>query len=506
MKKSIATIFCLTFILILNSTLQAKSYKAPARENTVLLITDESLKESWQDFADWKTRQGKNTKIVTTKEIAKNYKGKDIQQKIKACCLDHIKNHKTLWVVLGGDSLPGGKGLVPDRDTNHNSMLTYKDMPADIYYLSLKSWDGNEDGVYGDWKKDKDSISYTDTEACIGRIPVRTVEDVKAYTAKIIAYESNYPEKKFATEMIYACPIQGAFAKLKTSQKELAAVWKQSNIQQYYHTHSPWDKAEGQQHKLLPNNWVDMINKKTYSKIHMHGHGMLPIWVLDQHKTISAKHVKQLKNKDHYLTITTVSCFTGQFDGVKDPSIVESMLRQPEGGAVTVVAPAREGVPVFHDPRNDFRLMMKGKMDGTTTTMTRFWKYALSKNLTAGEALRAAKKDMVEDAKKTASYHLIQCELNLLGDPTIDMRAKVVKTPKLTFKNKIAKGSKTIKITSDIPGVSLCLWKGDEIYAIQKADDKGLATFKINSKSTGKILVTAYGPSLNSALGEITIE
>ena len=83
--------------------------------------------------------------------------------------------------------------------------------------------------------------------------------------------------------------------------------------------------------------------------------------------------------------MTTVSCFTGHFDAVKDPSITESILRQPEAGAVIIIAPAREGVPIFHNPREDMRKMVtEGKMDGTTTLMTSFWKHALSKPVTAG--------------------------------------------------------------------------------------------------------------------------
>ena len=70
-----------------------------------------------------------------------------------------------------------------------------------------------------------------------------------------------------------------------------------------------------------------------------------------------------------YPLITTVSCFTGQYDGKEDPSIVESMIRQPKRGSVAVVAPIRTGKPHFHQ-RSDFRLMVsEGKLDGTTQPM-----------------------------------------------------------------------------------------------------------------------------------------
>jgi len=504
-------LFCVIFSLVLivpNIVIaeSSKYTKKNTREATVLLITDESLVASWQAFAEWKTRLGKSCKIISTKEIAQQYKGQDIQQQIKACCLDHIKSHSTRWIVLGGDSQAGGKGLVPDRDTTHNSVLKYSDIPTDVYYISEKSWDANEDGIYGDWKKDKGSISYTNDKACIGRIPVRTSEDVKAYTDKIIAYESNYSTKEFAEKMVFTCPARGAFPKIKTSQNEISQVWKNGQVMQFYNTHSPWDKEMKSRYTLIPDNWVDMINKYKTSKLHMHGHGLLPCWILDNNKKMTAKFVKQLKNKDHYLAITTVSCFTGQFDDEQDPSITESMIRQAQGGAVLIVAPAREGVAVFHNPQVDFKLMMsEGKMDGTTALMTRFWKYALSDNKTAGEAMQAAKADIVSDAEKTSSFHLIQCELNLLGDPTLDLRAKPPVTPELQMPKSIKVGKSRLQITSSCPGSSICVWKGDEVYAVVISDDKGKAEFEISTKTPGQLLVSAYGSCMNAALGEIEI-
>jgi len=147
----------------------------PSNKATVLLITSDSLAKAWKPFADWKTSIGKATKITTVEQIENLYEGRDVQQKIRACSLDHINNNGTKWVILGGDSQPDGKGLVPDRDTKHSDPPpTVTDIPTDIYYISEKDWDANDDGVYGDWKNDKDAISYTNPRACIGRIPLRT--------------------------------------------------------------------------------------------------------------------------------------------------------------------------------------------------------------------------------------------------------------------------------------------------------------------------------------------
>jgi len=475
---------------------------------TVLLITNVKLAKAWRPFADWKTRLGKATHIVTVQEIEKTYKGVDTQDKIRKCVLDYCDNHGTRWVILGGDSEPGGKGVVPDRDTLHDlGGLRYADIPTDIYFLSKRSWDENEDGIYGDWKNDRDAVSYINTKASIGSIPVRTEKHIADYTAKVIAYESNYPTKEFADKLVYACPIPMAYPKLNTSKSEVGVLWKRGKILQYFSEKTPWDKDEDGDHDLSPENWINFINQKTAGKVHVHGHGFLPLWVLEGNKTFENRHVDKLTNENAYLAMTTVSCFTGQYDSRKDPSITEAMLRKAKAGAVLIVAPSREGVPIFHNPRVDFRLMVsEGKMDGTTTTMTRFWKYALDKEMTAGEALRAAKSDMVKDAGKTAGFHFLQCELNLLGDPTLDLRPTNPVTPKILNDETIKRGSQELTVKTNSPNTNVCVWKGSECYVVAKTDEKGMATVEIAPKTAGDLLITLSGPRVNAVTKTVTVK
>ena len=117
-----------------------------------------------------------------------------------------------------------------------------------------------------------------------------------------------------------------------------------------------------------------------------------------------------------------MSCFTGEFDSKTDPSIAEAMLRHARGGALVMIAPSREGRPIFPDPRRDIPLMVRnGKLDGTTETMTLFWKYALESDRTVGEAFSLVKQHFSADAQKHPGYHFLQCEVNLLGDPTLSL-------------------------------------------------------------------------------------
>jgi hypothetical protein len=483
---------------------------AADRPATVLLITSKELAPAWQAFADWKTRIGKATKILTVDQITGQYKGRDVQEKIRAAVLDHAQTRQTRWVILGGDSLPDGKGHVPDRDTPHRIMggrLAYRDIPTDVYYISPKTWDANNDGIYGQWPQDREAIAYTHPKGVsIGRIPVRTSVDVAAYTKKIIAYESRYPESGFARKLVYTNTVDMSEKKVRQSwDRYISPAWSGGDVIRFFHTSTPWDKTKAGDYPLSPANWTKLINQKTAGKMHMHGHGFLPGWVLEDHGLASAKTIHTLTNRNAYLVMTTVSCFTGQYDDAKDPSITEAMLRKPDGGAVLILAPSREGVPIFHDPA-DFRLMvLKGKLDGTTMTHTRFWKNGLSKKVTAGEAFMAAKAQMTDDAMRHAGYHWCQSEINLLGDPTLDLRADDPSTPKVTAPKAISKGKQRVVVKTR-SGLTVCLWKGQEVYAVDVANADGEASFAISPTTAGPMLLSVTGPSVNVYTGQIEIQ
>ena len=384
----------------------------------ILLITSEELESAWQPFAGWKTKTGRPAKIVTVEDIDESFEGKDLQEKIRTCCLAHIDHQQTRWVVLGGDSRGTNKGHVPDRDTHHVDFYKYKNIPTDIYYLSKGNWDANGDGIYGRFSEDMEEVNYTHEKASIGRIPVRTPEDVAAYTEKVIDYESKYPTDEFAKRMIYTCAVEHANAKLHTSKDVVKEAWD-GQIEQFFVDKTPWDGEEDGDHELSAENWLAMMNNRGAGKLHMHGHGINPMWVLEDDSFVTKETVSELTNKAAYPVMTTVSCFTGQFDSYRDPCITESMLRKEAGGAIAIIAPAREGIPVFHE-RSDFQLMMtEGKMDGTTQTLALFWKHALKKQMNIGDAFRAARQDMTSDAQKNDGFHFVQCELNLLGDPSL---------------------------------------------------------------------------------------
>lgn len=472
----------------------------------VLLITNDEIAEAWIPYAEWKTRGGKATRIITVQRIAQEYEADGIQEKIRLCVRDHIENQGTRWVVLGGDCLPGCNGLVPGGHTTVHAQER-KGIPTDIVYLSATNWDADGDGVCGEWQDDREAISYPDGSVGLGRVPVRSAADVVAFTEKVIAYETSYPAQDFARQMIYTCTEKMAYPKVRKSwDAHLSEAWDGGEMGRFFADETPWD-ADGSpgSHPLSPDNLVALINAEGTGKLHIHGHGVLTQWILET-SSFKAGHVEELSNAAAYPLITTVSCNTGEYDSRKDPSIVEAMVRRPEGGSVAIFAPVRTGKMHFHEA-SDMRLMVsEGKLDGTTMTMTRYWLNGLGNGLTTGEAAMKALGGSKEDAEKSAAYHLCICELNLLGDPTLDMRAKDPRRPRVEVPARIALGKQKIEIQSDAPGATVCLWKGLEVYSVATADAEGKATLEVEPTTPGELLVTVGGASLNSVTAAVEVD
>ena len=364
-----------------------------------------------------------------------------------------------------------------------------------------------------------DAVAYTHPSgASLGRIPVRTDADVKAYTEKIIAYETRYPKGDFASTILYTNTVNHSEPKVRKSwDTHLSMVWEGGKALRFFHTETEWDGDERGDYSLRTDNWIERLNTKAASKMHMHGHGMPGYWVLEDdggHTKCDAKIVEKLTNEDAYLVMTTVSCFTGMYDSKFDPTITESMLRSPKKGAVVIVCPSREGVPIFHNPRVDFRLMVEeGKLDGTTESMTRFWINGLSPRedgtyRTIGEAFVEMKKQMTEHAEKTAGYHWCQCELNLLGDPTLGFRAKEPAEPNpvlASISGFLIEGKHQvgIEVHTDLRGphgARLCLMQEGGGYIVVPIDAQGKASASIPHREEGRIYYSVAGPGINAVI------
>ena len=72
-----------------------------------LVITCDSLVESFSELTEWKNRKGLYTKVISVESIYDDYSNPSYYEKgnlVKECLFEYCYYHGTKWVLLGGDN------------------------------------------------------------------------------------------------------------------------------------------------------------------------------------------------------------------------------------------------------------------------------------------------------------------------------------------------------------------------------------------------------------------
>lgn len=152
-----------------------------------LIITSESMAESFDSFVQYKTKTGFTVSVVTVEQIVVARSGIDTQESIREY-LRAFHDGGGKYVLLGGD-----ESVVPVRYAYHLNAYSMPDLDqlqiCDLYYADLTGdWDVDGDNVWGEPYHDKPDIL---PELIVGRLPVSTPAEVARYTQNLMTYESS---------------------------------------------------------------------------------------------------------------------------------------------------------------------------------------------------------------------------------------------------------------------------------------------------------------------------
>ncbi len=192
----------------LGKSAESQAGQLPSYEYVV--ITNNALKTSFNDFVTWKRRKGLDIGVVTVEDIYSIY-DTDYQSGITDNAgairqyLTDVWLQGTVWVLLGGDET-----VVPirygDGEYYNNGNNTHYVIPADLYFAEFNGdWNVDHDTYenfdkipafpdhegeprYGE--RTEDAPEY-DPEVFIGRLAVSTSEEVKIWTKKFLLYVIN---------------------------------------------------------------------------------------------------------------------------------------------------------------------------------------------------------------------------------------------------------------------------------------------------------------------------
>ena len=329
-----------------------KSQRSSTQNIDYLIITEDSLKNSFEPLRIWKAQKGVYTKIITLNEIYSNYIGATPQLKIKRCVQDYYDNHGLKWLLLGGDDVivPIMKAYSELELYDSKKKVYYiqsEFIPADMFYGCFNGaydWNANGNDTIGELT---DNIGVNQV-VNISRLPIRTNQHAKAYIDKLLNYEQNPimtdPSMLLCAQKLwnYDSITNYSDAHIKTNKfitEHIIPYWD-GDIVRFYDTYT--DFPEGANYDLNVANLTIQLSNN-YNFLHFAAHGSTKCWIVesedDKEVLFTSSDVTKLSNTSPMITVT-MSCGTNCFDGA-EPSLSEAFIRQPVGGAVAYLGSSR---------------------------------------------------------------------------------------------------------------------------------------------------------------------
>lgn len=317
-----------------------------------LIITQDSLVDTFERLRYWKTIKGIRTRIAPMSSIDGSHDGVVTVNEIK----DYIHNcftHNCIsMVLLGGSSeivpspiftmyLPGGYG----EDSE------YRNVPTDMYYACFDgspTWNGDGDNIFGEWLED--NIDYFQ-DVSITRLPIRTRSELNSYINKLIAYE-RYPDMAgdsvrwlLAGDSLHWCD-SNARSDAQIDSEAMIGYLSGSQVshQMFVDTKNTFNR-HGMDSIVNAVNISEVINEYRPHWMNMDCHGSIDGWSFDVHDftdDFTNSDAESLDNEGLPMIITTAACNTANFS-LHQYCLAESFLNHPSGGALTYLGSAYEG-------------------------------------------------------------------------------------------------------------------------------------------------------------------
>jgi len=433
-----------------------------------VIITNAALKDTFQAFADWKTKKGIITVVRTVEWINQNYSGCDLAEKVRRFIKDAYSYWGTIWVLMAGDI-----NIVPDRKAFYDPYLRNWG-PTDLYFSGLEgNWNSNGNYQFGEVSDNCDYLP----DLFIGRASVEDATEAGIIVNKVLTYEQN-PPTEYLTKMLFmgACllPIEwvgydgwGAQVNEKLSRRSTENPPGLNIVPLYFEKHRlyapredldslnpSWPRWSGDA-ELTKTNAIAAMNSGNYHIINHIDH--CEYYVMGMGRETGGGYLYRneamsLNNGPNYFILWTAGCAPNAFDY---QSISEALLNAPNGGAVAYIGDSRttfvEGYP---DPLGSYIAKQDFK----------FFRSLYINNLHNLGVLVAV-------TQNPDSFHTFQtCNMNLLGDPEMMVWDSIPQSLNVAHPDTfwLPESILTVVVRELAPGETavVCVQKGTEAYAV----------------------------------------
>ena len=267
-----------------------------------------------QPLLDWHTTQGLTTAAIPVEAIYDQFGGGRVDPEAIRAFLQYATQH---WTVPPRYALVVG-------DASYD-MLNYTTLPEAnrVPTFLVQTVFGGETGsdvplaqLDGDDQPD----------IAVGRLPARTPDQVATYVQKALAYEKSAPSGDWASRVLAVA--DGQEPGFRADAQAFLDRFGQSYEKQLVNPPAGADQAS-----------ADIVTAWNAGQgvIGYFGHGSVTQWGKDNVFTV--KDVPALQNTGKLPLVINMTCLAGLFTHPKVQSLTETLLWQPDSGAVAALAP-----------------------------------------------------------------------------------------------------------------------------------------------------------------------
>jgi hypothetical protein len=294
--------------------------KDPSKGAAYIAIGPVDLLEATAPLLDLRASQGLSVMPVPVAAIYDQFNGGMAEPGAIQQFLTYAVENWAIppdYVLLVGDASYDFRGYVHPVESNRLPVLLVPTVYGGETASDVMMADINDDP----WP-----------DLAIGRIPARTAEQVEVYVGKVINYEG--AAKGAAWQNRVLAVADGQEARFKVDAAFFLDMFP-SNFQTTLVAPGVDD----------PSGSQDVVAEieNGYWLTAYFGHGSLTMWGKDRLFTLDDS--KSLSNGDRLPIMIHLTCLTGLFTHPTQESLVESLLWQPDGGAVAILAPTSLTLP-----------------------------------------------------------------------------------------------------------------------------------------------------------------
>lgn len=281
-----------------------------------LVITDAALVEAAQELADYRAGQGFETRVVTVEQITDEFRFGVFD---RAGLTEFLRWAATRWALAPRYVVLAGKGSYDYRGLHGD---TANLVPAMVAATGL--------GLVGSDLPLADFVGRDgDPEVAIGRLPVLSADELRAFVAKLRAYESA-PAGSWSSRVALVADDADAAGDFPATSLRLRDRIPAGFDVETIHLASPADAAAARARLLTAfGEGAALIN--------FVGHGGLDR--LAHEVLLASDDVPALANGARLPVFTAESCYVASFAFPGFRTLAEELVLAPQGGAIAAWGP-----------------------------------------------------------------------------------------------------------------------------------------------------------------------